>query len=160
MEPIRLRVASPCNANWSAMKGDDTSRFCQRCQLNVYNLSEMTDAQARTLIAEKEGRLCVRFYRRADGTVLTKDCPDGVHRRNGRIRKMLVAGLGALAAGYGTIAATFAPPKDGNQPDIIDQLRDVPVVGACVNKLFPGRATMGDVAIGKIMVPPPPKPHP
>lgn len=160
MEPIRLGVASPCDAKWSAMKGDDRSRFCQRCQFNVYNLSEMSDAEARALIAEKEGRLCVRFYKRADGTVLTNDCPDGLNQRNGRIRKMLLAGLGALAAGYGTIAATFAPPKNDSQPDVIDQLREVPVIGACVNKLWPSPVTMGEITVGRVMVPPTPKPHP
>ena len=37
-----VRVASPCNASWDAMKGDDRVRFCGECQKNVYNLSAMT----------------------------------------------------------------------------------------------------------------------
>lgn len=72
-----LRVASPCKASWSAMAGDDRVRHCHLCDLNVYNLSAMTEAEAAALVREREGRLCVRFYRRQDGTVITRDCPVG-----------------------------------------------------------------------------------
>jgi hypothetical protein len=70
-----VRVATPCNADWNRMTGDERTRFCQSCTKNVYNLSGMTRTDAENLIREKEGNLCVRFYRRADGTILTDDCP-------------------------------------------------------------------------------------
>jgi hypothetical protein len=35
----------------------------------------MTAAEAAALIAGREGRLCARLFRRADGTVITADCP-------------------------------------------------------------------------------------
>src|SRR6516162_8887116 len=41
---FRLRVASPCPADWNAMQGDDRVRFCGQCEKNVYNLSAMTHA--------------------------------------------------------------------------------------------------------------------
>ena len=72
-----VRVASPCHAAWDNMKGDEQTRFCGLCRKNVYNLSEMTRQEAENLIREKEGKLCVRYYQRTDGTVLTKDCPIG-----------------------------------------------------------------------------------
>ncbi len=72
-----VRIASPCSANWDQMYGDDRKRFCGDCKLNVYNLSGMTKGEAEALITNAEGRLCVRFYQRADGSVLTKDCPVG-----------------------------------------------------------------------------------
>jgi len=56
------------------MTGDERARFCKLCKLNVYNLSGMMKAEAEELIQAKEGRLCVRYIKRADGTVLTKDC--------------------------------------------------------------------------------------
>jgi hypothetical protein len=59
------------------MHGDDRVRFCGQCQLNVYNLSALSRAEAEQLITEKEGRLCISYYQRADGTVLTQDCPVG-----------------------------------------------------------------------------------
>jgi hypothetical protein len=71
-----LRVASPCPADWEKMVGDERMRHCSECNLNVYNLSAMTKPQVQELIASSRGkRLCTRFYRRADGTVLTQDCP-------------------------------------------------------------------------------------
>src|SRR5262249_19517730 len=70
-----IRVASPCPASWDKMTGDDRVRHCQECKLNVYNLSEMTRIEAERLVANREGRMCVRFYRRADGTILTRNCP-------------------------------------------------------------------------------------
>ncbi|MDQ6788473.1 MAG: hypothetical protein M3033_16845 [Acidobacteriota bacterium] len=72
-----IRIASPCSADWNEMIGNERQRFCGACKLNVYNLSGMSKREAENLILQSEGRLCVRFYRRADGTVLTKDCPVG-----------------------------------------------------------------------------------
>jgi hypothetical protein len=86
---FRLRVASPCPADWNAMQGDDRMRFCGQCEKNVYNISAMTHAEAEELIREKEGKLCVRFFQRSDGTVLTADCPVG--RRRKRNRRILMA---------------------------------------------------------------------
>ena len=89
-----LRVASPCPARWADMTGDDRARFCAQCQKHVYNLSEMTAEDASDLIREKEGKLCVHFFQRADGTVLTADCPVGaaaVWRRARRLAAAFVA---------------------------------------------------------------------
>ena len=72
-----IRVASPCSADWNAMYGDERKRFCADCKLNVYNLSDMTRNEAENFLMASEGRVCVRYFRRADGTVLTKDCPVG-----------------------------------------------------------------------------------
>jgi hypothetical protein len=93
-----LQVASPCSASWEQMEGDNRVRFCDACALNVYNLSAMTAQEAERLVARKEGRLCVRFFQREDGTVMTQDCPRGLAavRRAAR-RAPLVIG-GALAA--------------------------------------------------------------
>jgi len=63
------------------MTGDDQSRFCGQCQKNVYNLSNMTRVEAEELIRSKEGHLCVRYYMRPDGKVMTADCPKSVKRK-------------------------------------------------------------------------------
>lgn len=99
-----VRVASPCSASWQAMKGDDRVRFCGSCEKNVYDLSALTRDEAEDLIRGAEGRLCVRFYRRRDGTVLTQDCPVGlraVRRRLALLGAGLAAGLSAVAAFVG-----------------------------------------------------------
>jgi hypothetical protein len=91
-----ITVASPCEASWEEMVGDDRVRFCRRCQRNVYNLSEMSRREALELVRLSEGRLCARFYRREDGTVLTQDCPVGL--RAARRKLMFLLGGAAAAA--------------------------------------------------------------
>jgi hypothetical protein len=80
------------------MYGDDRKRFCGDCKLNVYNLSGMTRNEAEALIMNAEGRLCVRFFRRADGTVITRDCPVGWAKVRQRTRVILAAGFSLVMA--------------------------------------------------------------
>src|SRR4051812_35666908 len=76
-----IRVATPCDARWEEMAGDDRVRHCGQCNKAVYNLSSMPRHEAQALVFGHEERLCVRFYRRTDGTLLTQDCPVGVAER-------------------------------------------------------------------------------
>ncbi|MFK7986564.1 MAG: hypothetical protein AB8I08_11120 [Sandaracinaceae bacterium] len=69
-----ITVTNPCTESWEGMRGDGPVRHCGLCKKNVYNLSAMTAEEAEQTVQEREGRLCVRFYRRADGTVSTVDC--------------------------------------------------------------------------------------
>jgi len=99
-----VRVAAPCNANWDAMIGNDRSRFCAQCNLNVYNLSSMTRSEAESFVAGREGRLCVRFYRRADGSILTENCPVGLRalrRRFSSLSKAIASAVLSFLAGLG-----------------------------------------------------------
>lgn len=96
-----VKVAAPCPANWNAMRGNERIRFCSQCNLNVYNLSGMTKNEAETLLAKTEGgRLCVRYYRRADGSILTKNCPIGLHAAARKVRRAAGALLSAVL-GFG-----------------------------------------------------------
>lgn len=90
-----IDIASPCQAAWRAMTGTDRVRHCDDCQLNVYNLSEMTREEATRLVEQTEGSMCVRLHRRDDGTVLTRDCPTGLAalRRRARLAYARVAAL-------------------------------------------------------------------
>jgi hypothetical protein len=92
----RLRIAEPCQAAWDEMAGDERVRHCTLCSLNVYNFAEMTRDEVRQLLVRTEGRVCARLYRRADGTVLTRDCPAGLRalrRRASRIAAAVIAAL-------------------------------------------------------------------
>jgi hypothetical protein len=80
-----LSIASPCSANWDEMFGNERKRFCGDCKLNVYNLSGMTRDEAERVLIGSEGRVCVRYFKRWDGTVLTKDCPVGWARLKKRL---------------------------------------------------------------------------
>jgi len=100
-----IRIASPCSANWDEMAGDERRRFCGECRLTVYNLSGMTKYDAENILMLSEGRLCVRYFQRGDGTVLTTDCPVGWAKLKHRLSvyatavfSMLIALVGGLAA--------------------------------------------------------------
>lgn len=93
-----VRIASPCSADWNAMYGNEQKRFCGDCKLNVYNLSGMSKAEAEALIMNSEGRLCVRFYRRSDGSVMTNDCPVGWAGVKHRARVFATAAASLLVA--------------------------------------------------------------
>ena len=103
-----IRVASPCQESWEGMNGTDRVRACERCQHKVYNLSEMNAAEAADVIRKAEGRLCVRFYRRADGTIMTKDCPVGVANKNKKYKRSLA--LVTATAGI-AVGATLYPSQ-------------------------------------------------
>jgi hypothetical protein len=104
----QLRVAAPCPADWDQMIGSERMRFCGQCSLNVYNLSRMTRSEAESLIARNEGGLCVRFYRRRDGSIITKDCPVGlraIRRRVSYVAKAIGSMVLGLFAGLGVHGA-------------------------------------------------------
>jgi len=78
------------------MQGNDQVRFCNQCQMNVYNISAISRKQAEELIAKTEGRLCAKLYRRADGTIMTRDCPYGLRAVRRRVSRAASAALSAI----------------------------------------------------------------
>jgi hypothetical protein len=109
-----IKIASPCSADWEGMYGNERKRFCGDCKLNVYNISGMTRKEAESLLEQSEGRLCVRYYRRADGTILTKDCPVGwarVKRRASMIATAALSMIVSFLAGL-SIYAAFSRKAD------------------------------------------------
>ena len=109
----KLRVASPCPARWEEMAGDDRVRFCGTCRKNVYNLSALQRSEAEALVARHEGKMCATFFRRADGTVLTADCPVGRRRTRVRFLRRITTAAAAL---FGLFGGQFftARPKPSN----------------------------------------------
>jgi hypothetical protein len=79
----RIEMASPCDARWEDMTpipDDPRARRCERCDLDVLDLKALTleDAEAVVHARERGARLCVRLFRRKDGSVLLRDCPIGL----------------------------------------------------------------------------------
>lgn len=87
------------------MSGDDKVRFCGLCNLNVYNISAMSGAEAERLIAGTEGRLCAKLYRRPDGTIITADCPARWRALKRRASFVAGATLTALLSLFGGATA-------------------------------------------------------
>lgn len=160
----QVRVAAPCPADWGAMAGDERVRFCDRCSLNVYNLSGMSRREAEALVAGAEGRLCVRFYRRADGTVLTRNCPVGLRalrRRAARVAgSALSAALGffagvglnsgvdrALSPSIMDASAVPAPAMPPPQPASPARDGTEPVMSEAARPLEHGQMVVGRIAV-------------
>lgn len=93
-----LRIAAPCPARWEDMIGDDRTRFCHGCAKDVHDLSKFTREEAEALLNEHGHGACVRLTRRADGTVITGDCPVGTQRRRRRAAAAAIASSVALTA--------------------------------------------------------------
>ncbi|MBV9864670.1 MAG: hypothetical protein JO316_04925 [Abitibacteriaceae bacterium] len=70
-----IRIDTPCHAAWEEMAGNEQVRFCQLCAKNVYNLSEMSRAEAENVLRSQPTTPCVRFYQQEDGSVITSGCP-------------------------------------------------------------------------------------
>jgi hypothetical protein len=100
-----LRVATPCHVGWENMTGDERVRFCDSCKLHVYNFSELTSREIESLVLKTNGRLCGRMYQRADGTILTRDCPVGLRAVRQRVARFAGA---VFATILGLCSVTFS----------------------------------------------------
>jgi hypothetical protein len=129
------------------MAGDEKCRFCAHCRLNVFNLSAMDVEEAANLIAEKGGLLCVRFYRRRDGTILTQDCPVGVAAWKKRVAVVWASTAGACVGlmggllGWGRVSPAPQVTMGGPMPAPHEAALAQPEVE---------RVIMGDVAAPSI----------
>jgi hypothetical protein len=159
--PFQIRIATPCPARWEDMGGGDKVRFCDQCKKNVYNISAMTTAEATALLESNPGRLCGRIYQRADGTVLTEDCPVGVARYWRRIKRRVA---GAVAMLLFVVLGTAALARDRGQNSDGNNLRDRMLnamneaewkVKGWFGIQRPARVLMGDIAVA-IPTPTPP----
>ena len=148
-----IRVASPCSADWGGMIGTDRKRYCGDCKLNVYNISGMTLPEAESLLTQSEGRLCVRYYRRADGTVLTKDCPVGWAKVKDRVSRVATAAFSLLMTLFAGIGVVSLFSKNERSRDRYVMGDYQPLMGAVAisnsdaSRPVQGKMTMGNVGI-------------
>jgi hypothetical protein len=152
----RARIAAPCSADWDQMIGNDRARFCGQCNLNVYNLSSMTKAEAESFIAGNEGRLCVRFYRRSDGSILTNNCPVGLRaicRRMSSFAKAISSAVLSFVAGLGVYEGFSAAVQSESQRTMGMMVRDVHEIRAFTDA--PANAVQGSpvpMTMGKMAI--------
>lgn len=126
------------------MSGDDRRRFCASCKLHVHDLSAMTKMQALAFLQRVgQGHACVRLFRRADGTMLTRDCPVGVRQR---MRRM-IARAAALWVALATGLAACVRQSSGS-------LTNAPAVPTKSPEPSP-RVLMGEMEMGDVASPPP-----
>ena len=119
----KIKVAAPCDAEWRWMYGSDRVRFCGQCSKNVYNLSAMTTEEAEDLVRHTEGQLCVRFYRRADGTFLTGDnCPVGMRAIGKKVSKWATAAAAAALGFFANVGLLGLADKPRPGPGVTQGL--------------------------------------
>lgn len=154
-----IKIASPCSADWASMFGNDRRRFCGDCKLNVYNISGMTLSEAEELLERSEGRLCVRYYRRADGTILTKDCPVGLARLKQKVSRLVTAAFSLIVGLFsGLFLMSYfskeARPRGIFTIDLIDRRPDIAVMGvaAISNSNSRSKPEMGEF-MGNVAIP-------
>lgn len=94
----KIKIASPCSADWNEMYGDDKRRFCGQCRLNVYYLPGMSRQEVENFLLRSEDRVCVRLYERADGTFIPEDCPVGFAAARLRVRRIATAAISFAAS--------------------------------------------------------------
>jgi hypothetical protein len=108
---------------WDDMAGNERVRFCSQCKLNVYDISTMTKSEAEVFIANAEGRICAKLYRRADGAVMTRDCPVGLRAIRKRVSGAVAAAFSALISLFGGSALFAQQPKSEAKVDVQRTLR-------------------------------------
>ncbi|MCE9638399.1 MAG: hypothetical protein K8T90_22080 [Planctomycetes bacterium] len=116
-----LTVAVPCTESWDAMAGDERRRFCAKCRLHVHDLSAMTRPEALAFLASSTGKTaCVRFARRPDGRVTTRDCRDAITALRRRSYLTAAAVVGALGLGATALALVREAEAGGgwSNPDL------------------------------------------
>ena len=147
----RVRIASPCPVKWEQMEGDDRQRYCHQCKLNVYNFAELPESDAERLIRETEGRLCGLLYRRADGTIITKDCPVGLAAIRRRMRRIVARVAAALFFVLGGFALARADLPRSSRLSTISTMQPFASIARWLepnSPPAPGRiAVMGDIWI-------------
>ena len=128
----QIRVKNPCAQSWDSMVGTDQFRFCEHCNLSVYNLAEMTRKDVERLIAKSQGRLCVRYQRRPDGSLQTLPAAQTLHRITRRASQVAASAFSATLAVTGAAIPQGIGVVAGAVPVAAANLDRVGMLGATV----------------------------
>lgn len=110
------------------------------------------------MVEANTGSLCMRMYKRADGTVLTADCPVGEKDKKKKVRRlsMVAAGVAAGLAAFAGVAVAQSSADTGKLT-AVDEDEDEPTK----KPLRPEHVVMGAMPAPTVVPsasPPPPKP--
>lgn len=112
-----VTIPSPCSADWNQMIGNDQVRFCEHCNLDVHNLSQMTRNQAQRLVAKANGRLCVRYHFDPAGRPLTLPVGQKLHRIGRRVSRIAAGAFTATLSITSAVAQqSVSSQSPGSNP--------------------------------------------
>lgn len=92
----KYRAASGCDSLWDNMAGSERVRYCQKCNLQVYDFANTSQEEAEELVFQREAKKNVIFFKRKDGKFLTVNCPIGSRNRMAALLSVGVSALGLL----------------------------------------------------------------
>ena len=90
---MRVSIPKPCHANWNSMTKEEQSRFCSLCKASVYNIADLTEQEAETVLSKND--VCARISHNHEGHIQT---------RNGFSSVLIITGL--LACNDGSVEPT------------------------------------------------------
>jgi hypothetical protein len=110
-----LPIANPCTADWTTMTLADRGRFCGQCKKVVRELAQMSEGEARALLASPptEG-LCVRYVHDTTGEIVFRRDDVVPVARLARMKRAAVMALAAASlpvAVAGCMGAATRPPE-------------------------------------------------
>ena len=76
-----FEVPQPCSMNWDEMTGNEEIRHCDRCQHQIYNLSEMPKRRALKVLNQPNEKVCVTYLQDEQNQVITQNY-FGIFKRN------------------------------------------------------------------------------
>jgi hypothetical protein len=128
MNTTELPIPRPCTADWTTMTLADRGRFCGQCRKVVRELAQMTERDARALLATPptEG-LCVRYLHDAKGEIVFRR--DDVVPVARLARRVATAALAIALPVAASACATSADPRMG-APPAVSAADVVPMMGA------------------------------
>lgn len=135
----KLYMATPCNIGWENMEGSNRVRFCGACSRNVYNISDMSSREAELFLAKNGVSVCMRFYQRADGTIITDDCPVGLRKLRDSAKKAWKLAAAFLSFCI-SVTATMAQgtPRRSLLPISVEQEKSAESLPPLTTTLFDG----------------------
>lgn len=95
------------------MRGNEQIRFCDHCSKDVHNISAFRRKDARRLVAQSNGSICIRYVKRPDGRI--EIIKKQLHQIAGRAG--IAAGVLGTSLSISTLAYAQAPTADAPQTD-------------------------------------------
>lgn len=125
---ISLRLDEPCTQQWSDMTPSTTGRYCDSCEKNVIDFSQMTDNEILKFLSENKSGFCGQF--RASQL----DRPFVETKLNGGAKRLnsFFAGL-AIAGATGSASAQSADTTNYHPVVVIDEKH--PTGPVCIRQI-------------------------
>ncbi|MFN2510404.1 MAG: carboxypeptidase-like regulatory domain-containing protein [Pyrinomonadaceae bacterium] len=136
-----IRVESPCETSWDSMTGNDQIRFCEHCNLNVQDLSQLTRKRALRLVRASKGRLCIRYRSRPDGSLVTRSAPRNLYRIGRRASRIAAGAFSAtlsLSPAAAAHSSSISPTSSDFDP--IERIESV------VHPMYSGASITGTIS--------------